>query len=82
MTGFLLTGGLSEDVVDLFDVSFNEFSSSLVEVDLSDLENKVGESSPDTLDGVDGEGSLALAVNVSVLNTENVSELLSLNQLE
>jgi hypothetical protein len=51
-------------------------------VDLSDLEDEGGESSADTLDGADGEGSLALAVDVGVLNTENVSELLSLNQLE
>jgi hypothetical protein len=76
------TSGLGKNVVDLFDVCFNELSSSLVEVDLGDLEDEGGESSADTLDGTDGESSLALSVNVGVLNTENVGELLSLNQLE
>lgn len=49
---------------------------------MSDLEDEGGESSADTLDGANSEGSLALAVNVGVLNTENVNELLSLNQME
>ena len=80
--GDVVVGGLGEDVVDLFDVCFNKLSSSLVEVDLGDLENEGGESSANTLDGADGEGSLALAIDVGVLNTENVGELLSLNQLE
>lgn len=76
------TSGLGKDVVDLFDVSFNKLSSSLGEVDLGDLEDEVSESSADTLDGVDGERGLALSVNVCVLNTENVSELLSLDKVE
>lgn len=76
------TSGLGEDVVDLLNVGLDELSSSLVSVDLSDLEDEGGESSADTLDGADGESSLALAVDVSVLNTENVNELLSLNQME
>ena len=80
--GDVVVGGLGEDVVDLFDVCFNKLSSSLVEVDLGDLENEGGESSANTLDGADGEGSLALTIDVGVLNTENVGELLSLNQLE
>ncbi len=80
--GDVVVGGLSEDVVDLFDVSFNKLTSSLVEIDLGNLEDEGGESSADTLDGTDGESSLALAVNVGVLNTENVSELLILDQLE
>ncbi len=54
----------------------------LVEVDLSDLENEVGESSADTLDGSKGEHGLAFTVDVCVLDSENVDELLSLNQLD
>jgi len=54
----------------------------LVEVDLSDLENEVGESSADTLDGSQGEHGLAFTVDVCVLDSENVGELLSLNQLD
>jgi hypothetical protein len=78
----LLTGGLGKNVVDLFDVLFIQLSGSSVEVDLGDLEDEGGESSADTLDGAEGEGGLALSVNVGVLNTENVGELLSLNQVE
>jgi hypothetical protein len=80
--GDVVVGGLSEDVVDLFDVGFNELTGSLVEVDLGNLEDEGGESSADALDGADGESGLALAVDVGVLNTENVSELLILDQLE
>ena len=54
----------------------------LVKVDLSDLEDKVSESSADTLNGLKGEHSLALTVDVCVLDSENVSELFSLDQVE
>ena len=49
----------------------------LVEVDLCDLEDEVRESSTDTLDGVQGEHGLAFTIDVSVLHSENVSEILS-----
>ena len=45
----LLTSGLSEDIVDLFNFLLGQFTSSLVKVDLGDLEDKVGESSTNTL---------------------------------
>jgi len=45
----LLTSGLSEDIVDLFNLLLGQFTSSLVKVDLGDLEDKVGESSTNTL---------------------------------
>lgn len=54
----------------------------LVKVDLSDLEDKVRESSADTLNGLKGEHGLALTVDVCVLDSENVSELFSLDQVE
>jgi len=54
----------------------------LVKVDLSDLEDEVSESSADTLNGLKGEHSLALTVDVCVLDSENVSELFSLDQVE
>ena len=49
---------------------------------MSDLEDEVSESSADTLDGLKGEHSLALTVDVCVLDSENVSELFSLDQVE
>jgi hypothetical protein len=53
----------------------------LAEVDLSDLEDEVCESSADTLDGIDGEHGLAFTVDVCVLDSENVGEILSLDKV-
>ena len=53
----------------------------LVEVDLGNLENKVSESSANTLDGSKGEHGLAFTVDVCVLDSENVCEFLCLNQV-
>lgn len=76
------TKRLSKDVVDLFDFLFGKLTSSLVEVDLGGLENEVRESSADTLDGSESEHAFAFTVDVCVLDSENVSELLSLDQLD
>lgn len=54
----------------------------LVEVDLGNLKNEVGESSANTLDGSQGEHGLALTLDVCVLDSENVNELFSLDQVE
>ncbi len=60
----------------------SSFNLPLVEVDLGNLENEVGESSADTLDGSKGEHGLAFTVDVCVLDSENVGEFLCLNQLD
>ena len=60
----------------------SSFNLPLVEVDLGDLENEVGESSANTLDGSKGEHGLAFTVDVCVLDSENVGEFLCLNQLD
>ena len=57
-------------------------SLPLVEVDLCNLENEVGESSADTLDGSKGEHGLAFTVDVCVLDSENVGEFFSLDELD
>ena len=54
----------------------------LAEVDLGNLENEVGESSADTLDGSQGEHGLAFTVDVCVLDSENVREFFSLDELD
>jgi hypothetical protein len=54
----------------------------LAEVDLGNLENEVGESSADTLDGSKGEHGLAFTVDVCVLDSENVREFFSLDELD
>jgi hypothetical protein len=54
----------------------------LAEIDLGNLENEVGESSADTLDGSKGEHGLAFTVDVCVLDSENVREFFSLDELD
>ena len=80
--GDVVVSGRGEDVVDLLNVGLNELSSALAEIDLGDLEDEGGEAAADTLDGADGESSFALAVDVGVLHTENVGEVLRLNEME
>ena len=77
-----LTSGLGEDVVDLFDFWLIELTGSLAEVNLGDLEDEVGESSADTLDSAKGEHDLTFSFDVCVLDSENVSEFLTLDQME
>jgi hypothetical protein len=52
-------------------------SLPLVEVDLGNLENEVGESSADTLDDSEGERNLVLSVDVGILHTKNVLKVIS-----
>ena len=54
----------------------------LVEIDLGNLKNEVGESSTNTLDGSQGKHGLALTLDVCVLDSENVNEFFSLDQVE
>lgn len=52
----------------------------LVEIDLSNLEDEVGESSSNTSDNSQSEHDLASTVDVGVLDSQNVSELVCLSQ--
>ena len=80
--GNVVVEGLGKDVVDLLNIFFFQLTSSLVQVNLSDLENEVGKSSANTLDGFKGEHGLAFTIDVCVLDSENVHELLSLDKVE
>ena len=51
----------------------------LVEINASPLEHDVSEASSNTLDVLEREHDLLLAVDVSVENTENVDELVRLD---
>ena len=73
----LLTEGLGENLGDLVDFGFAEFTGSSVVVDLSNLEDEAGESTTYTLDDSEGELYLVLSVHVGVLHTDNVVELVS-----
>ena len=57
-----------------------EGNAPLVQVDLGNLEDEVGEPTADTLDDSHGEDHLLLAIDVSVLDSENMREFLSLLQ--
>ena len=63
------------DVVDFGDFFFVHLSGSLIAVNLSDLKGKNGESSTETSDLSKTERSLLFTVDVCVLHSENVHEL-------
>lgn len=65
------------NVGNLFNICFSELTSALVEVDLGDLEDQDAETSSKTLDDSKSEGSFVLSVNVGVLHTQNVLEIIS-----
>ena len=71
-----------DDVGDNLDLVLNELSRSLVNVDLSDLEGKNGESSTDTFDLSETEWSLLFTVDVCVLHSQNVSEFVRVLQYQ
>ena len=74
----ILTDGSHHDVGNLFNICFSEFASALVEVNLGNLEDKDGKTSTQSLDNSQGEGSLVLSVNVGVLHTQDVLEIISI----
>lgn len=73
---------LGKDVRDLVELGLGKLTSSLVEVDLSDLENLDSESSTDTSDDSEGECNLLLSVDIGVLHSQNVSEIVGFLQYE
>ena len=77
-----LTQRLLNDVGNLFNFSFSEFTSTLFQVDLGDLKSQVGKASANTLDDSQGEGSLVSTVDVSVLHTQDVLEISSVLDYE
>jgi hypothetical protein len=72
-----LTEGLGDDVSNLLNFSFGEFAGTLGGVDLCDTENEEGEAATETLDDTETESSLMLTVDVGVLHTQNVLEIVS-----
>ncbi len=73
--GNVVFSGSSEDVVDFLKLGFSEFTSSFVQVHLSNLENDVGEATSDTSDNSECEHNLMLSFDVSVEDSQNVGEL-------
>ena len=65
----------STDVVEGSDLLLSDFSRSLVEINLGDLHNKDSESFTDTSDLSETEWGLLFTVDVCVLHSKNMSEL-------
>jgi len=76
--GDTVVEGLGEDISDFVHLGLVKLTGTSVEVDVGDLADEVGESSTNTLDDSKGEHNLDLTVDVSVLHSQNVSELTGL----
>ena len=71
----VVVGWSSDDVADYLDFLVSDLTSSLIAVDLGNLEGKEGESSSETSDLSETEWCLLFTVQVGVLNTKNVLEV-------
>ena len=65
---------------DLFDLFFAQLTSPPVQINIGLLEDKVGVTTTNTLDGGQGEHDASLSINVGVENTKNVLEVWGNNQ--
>ena len=66
---------LGDNIGNLFNISFGQFTSTLVQVDLGNLEGQDGKTSTKTLDDSQREWGFLFSVNVGVLHTQDVHEL-------
>jgi hypothetical protein len=69
-----------DNIGDDLDLVFDKFTSSLVNIDLSDLEGKNSESSTDTLDLSETEWGLLFTVDVCVLHSQDVYKVVRVLQ--
>ena len=70
-----------DDADELLDLVSGKLSSALVDVDLGLLADEVGEAAAKALDLRQSEDHIPLTLNVSVEDTEDVLELLSLHKV-
>lgn len=73
----LVLSGVQHDGFHSLDFLFIKLTGSLGDVDICLLADDVGESSTNTLDGGHGEGDVTLTIDVGVLDTKDVLELVS-----
>ena len=71
----VVLNGSGKNIVDSVDLFLSDFSRSLVDINLSDLKCKEGKSSSDTSNLSKTEWSLLFTIDVCVLNSENMDEL-------
>merc|ERR1739848_621604 len=67
---------VGHDGLDLLHFSLSKLTGSLGSVDLGLFEDQVGESLAHTSDGGDGVGHLDVTIDVSVLHSQNMLEIL------
>ena len=80
--GHAVLDGLGHNVRNLINICLGELASALLEVDLGDLEDEDGEAATESLNDSQREGCLVLSVNVGVLHTQNVLEVISVLNYE
>merc|ERR1719215_1625465 len=73
----LVLSGVQHDGFHSPDFLFIKLAGSLGDVDIGLLADDVGESSTNTLDGGHGDGDVTLTIDVGVLDTKDVLELVS-----
>ena len=66
---------LGDNIGNLFNIGFGQLTSTLVQVNLGNLEGQDGKTSTETLDDSQREGGFLFSVNVGVLHTQDVHEL-------
>ena len=74
--------GTGQDVLNGVDLLGSDFSGSLGEVDLGDLESQGGESSTDTSDLSEPEWSLLFTINICVLHSQHEGEIVGVLQYQ
>ena len=78
----VVLGWSGKDVGDGVDFFLGDFSGSLVAINLSNFEGKEGKSSTDSTDLSKTEWSLLFTVDVCVLDSKNVHELVWILQYQ
>ena len=68
--------GLGNNIGNLINILLSKLTSALVKVNLGNLEYQNGETTTKTLDDSQGEGGFLLSLNVCVLHTQNVHEVI------
>lgn len=71
--------GVLNDGNELFDFISGQFSGTFVDINFGLLADKVGETASETLNLSKAEDDVSLALNVSVENTQDVLEFVSLH---
>ena len=67
---------LGNNIGNLFNILLGQLTGALVKVNLGNLEGKDRETTTKTLDDSQGEGGLLLSLNVGVLHTQDVHEVI------